>query len=147
MSNLETGWLNAFLSHIKKKKKKTEKTILSIYRWQIIPWHLLTNIFKESLNLSVLNLAWCHQFTIVGIYSSHDAITRPEKVSSTLVYGFLMLTYTFPFFFNVAATEPGDRTASEFLHVSKVFLVLTISIPFKLQAGNLARINMLGFRV
>lgn len=25
MSNLETGWLNAFLSHIKKKKEKKRK--------------------------------------------------------------------------------------------------------------------------
>lgn len=57
-----------------------------------------------------------------------------------------MLTYTFPvfFFFNLPGTELRDRMVNEFLHVSKVFIVLIISILFKLQAGNLPRIKHAG---
>lgn len=55
-----------------------------------------------------------------------------------------MLTYTFPSFFNLAATELGDKMANEFLQVSKVSSVLIISILFKLQAGNLPRMKYAG---
>lgn len=55
-----------------------------------------------------------------------------------------MLTYTFPSFFNSAATELGDRMANKIFHVSKVFLVLIISILLKLQAGDLPRMKYAG---
>lgn len=52
-----------------------------------------------------------------------------------------MLTYTFPSFYDLAATEMRGGMVDDVLHVWQVFLVYIISILFKLQAHNLSRMK------